>query len=131
MLGFCRVCAWFVFVFVLGLCLCFHRCGLIGLWLVGQWVLWMWVNGLWSVGRWWWVVDLWVAVMCCCDCRGCVWWVMAWVVVVGLMGHGVGCECDGLLFAGLMFCGFSCSVSEKRETKRKREKEIEMMMNKK
>ena len=47
------------------------------------------------------------------------------------MGHGVGCECDGLLFAGLMICGFSCSVLEKRETKRKREKEIEMMMNKK
>ena len=47
------------------------------------------------------------------------------------MGHGVGCERDGLLFASLFFCGFACSVSEKRETKRKREKEIEMMMNEK
>ena len=47
--------------------------------------------------------------------RGCGWWVTAWVMVVGLMGHGVGCECDRLLFAGLMFCGFACSISEKRE----------------
>ena len=44
---------------------------------------------------------------------------MAWVVVVGLMGHGVG----------LMFCGVA--LYQRRETKRKREKEIEMMMNKK
>ena len=69
--------------------------------------------------------------MCWCDCRGCGWWVTTCVVVVGLMGHGVGCERDGLLFASLFFCGFACSVSEKRETKRKREKEIEMMLNKK
>ena len=53
------------------------------------------------------------------------------VGVVGLMGRGVGCECDGLLFASLMFCRFACSVSEKREMKRKKEKEIEMMINKK
>ena len=37
------------------------------------------------------------------------------------MRHGVGCEHDGLLFAGLFFCGFACSVLEKRETNRKRE----------
>ena len=53
------------------------------------------------------------------------------VGVVGLTGHGVGCECDGLLFASLMFCRFACSISEKREMKRKKEKEIEMMINKK
>ena len=43
-------------------------------------------------------------------------------VVVGFMGHCVGCECDGLLFAGLFFCGFACSVLEKREANRKRER---------
>ena len=91
----------------------------------------MWVSGLWLVGRWWWVVDPWVAVMYWCDCRGCGWWVTAWVVVVGLMGHGVGCKCDGLFFAGLMFCGFAiyllCIEEEKDEEE---EREIEIMMNK-
>ena len=50
--------------------------------------------------------------------------------MVGMMGHGMGCECDdvdgsrhglGWLAASLMFCGM----------KRKREKEIEMIINKK
>ena len=63
------VCAEFVSVFVLDLC---HRCGLIRLWLVDQWVSWMWVDGLWPVSRWWWVVDLWVAVVCWCDCSGVI-----------------------------------------------------------
>ena len=61
--------------------------------------------------------------------RGCGWWVTTWVVVVGLVGPGLGCGCDGLHFAGLLLCGFACFVSEKGETKRKREKE--MMKDKK
>ena len=59
-------------------------------------------------------------VMCWCD--------VPWV---WLVGHDMGCGCDELFFASLLFCGFACSVLEKRETKRKREKEIEMMMNEK
>ena len=38
---------------------------------------------------------------------------MAWVVVVGLMGHGVG----------LMFCGVACSISEKRDEEEERERD--------
>ena len=72
----------FVFVFVLGLC---RGCDLIGLWLVGRW----------------WFVDLWVAMVCWCDCRGVIVVVVWW---------------------------FACSISKKRETMRKREKKIEMMM---
>ena len=106
---------------------------------MGQWVSWMWVSELWHVGRWWWVVDLWVAMICWCDCRRCGWWVTAWVWLVGhgmscdgwddgsrhelrwlmmLMGHGMGW---GGWVASLMFCGM----------KRNREKEIEMIINKK
>ena len=70
----------------------------------------MWVGGLWPVGRWWWVVDPWVAVMCWCDCRGVI------VTVV----------CRGVIVAVVWW--FACFASEKRETKRKREKKIEMMM---
>ena len=57
--------------------------------------------GLWPVGWWWWVVDPWVVMVCWCDCRGVIVAVVWW---------------------------FACFVSEKRETKRKREKKIEMMM---
>ena len=62
------------------------------------------------MGRWWWVVDLWVAVVCWCDCHGVI------VTVV----------CRGVIVAVVWW--FAFSVSEKRETKRKREKKIEMML---
>lgn len=45
--------------------------------------------------------------------RGCGWWVMAWVVVVGLVGHSLGYGCDGLIFASLLFCGFTCFVQRR------------------
>ena len=91
----------------MGLC---RGCGLIGLWPVDQWVSWMWVSGLWLMGWRWWVVDPWVTMVCWCDCRGVIF------VVV----------CRGVIVAVVWW--FACSVSEERETKRKREKKIEIMM---
>ena len=83
-----------------------------------QWVLWMWVGGLWPVGRWWWVVDLWVVVVCWCDCRG---------VIVAVVCHGViVVVCHGVIVAVVWW--FAYFVSEKREMNKKREKKIEMMM---
>ena len=94
-------------MFVLGLCC---GCGMIGLWPVDQWVSWMWVGGLWLVGQWWWVVDPWVAMVCWCDCHGVI------VIMV----------CRGVIV--VMVWWFACSISKKRETKRKREKKIEIMV---
>ena len=42
-------------------------------------------------------------------------------VVVGLMGHCVGCEYDGLLFAGLFFVGL-LALYKRRERRRGRER---------
>ena len=99
-----------------------------------------WVDGLRSTMAWW---------------VGFAWSAMAWSVLAsGSVDCGLGVGGGGLLIRGLLWCvgvivvgvvwldcgcgsvGFvvivvACFVSEKRETKRKREKEIEMVMNKK
>ena len=94
-----------------------------------------WPIGLWPV-VWvpiglWWVIT---AVVGCYEASDVLVWcamgvVGGFIARMWLVGHNVGCGCDGLFFASLLFCGFACSVLEKRETKRKREKD--MMKNKK
>ena len=84
--------------------------------LVGYWVLWMWVGGLWPMGQ-------------CCGLliRGLLRCVG--VIAMGVIG-GLRRGC-GWVDGSRHGLWFDCSVSEKGETKRKRGKEIEMMMNKK
>ena len=99
----CRVCARIVYVCWVCVCVC---AGFVP-WVWFDWIVACGLVGFVDVGRWWWVVDPWVAVVCWCDCRGVIFavvWLLPW--------------CGG----------FACSVLEKRKTKRKREKKIEMMM---
>ena len=105
-----RVCARFVYVCWICVCVCARFVP----WVWSDWIVACGLVGFVDVGRW--IVACWSVVVGC-------WSVGCYGVLVWLLW----CDCCRGVIVVVMWW-FACSISKKRETIRKREKKIEMMM---